>query len=165
MADTYIFCNYEVIFPQSLIIFNTHLPVLSKMLCTSVVKFRASTLEHITQTLFQFVVICKMMSTLCILYRAKQVMVRGCQIWAVSRIGKKSLSHFCDCFTCVQAGVRPGIAVKEDVFPIGQTLCMHCCTLLKVLINHYISTALIVRCHCHCRLAALDLSLISVHHS
>jgi hypothetical protein len=41
------------------------------------------------------------------------VVVRGCQIWAVSRIRKKSPSHFCDCLTCVQADVRPGTVVKE----------------------------------------------------
>jgi hypothetical protein len=47
------------------------------------------------------------------------VAVRGCQIWAVSRMRKKSPSHFCDCVTCVQAGVRPGIIMKEkDVFHV-----------------------------------------------
>jgi hypothetical protein len=31
----------------------------------------------------------------------------------VHRTGKNSLFHFCDCLTCAQAGVRPGIVVKE----------------------------------------------------
>jgi hypothetical protein len=59
-------------------------------------------------------------STYCILYRAKQVVVGGFQIWTVSGIGKNSLSHFCDCLTCAQAGLRPGIVVKEkDVFHVS----------------------------------------------
>jgi hypothetical protein len=47
------------------------------------------------------------------LYRAKQVVVRGCQIWTVSRMGRNSPSHFYDCLTCAQAGVSPGIVRKE----------------------------------------------------
>jgi hypothetical protein len=55
----------------------------------------------------------------CILYSTKQVVVEGCQIWAVSRMGKNGLSDHCDCFTLAQAGVRPGIVVKEkDVFHV-----------------------------------------------
>jgi hypothetical protein len=94
-------------------IFNLLMQMLSKTLCTSVVKFPASTSEHIAKTLFQFVVICKMVSTYCILYMAKQVLVRGCQFWAVSRMWKKSSSHFPDFLSCAQAGLRPGIVVKE----------------------------------------------------
>jgi hypothetical protein len=30
-----------------------------------------------------------------------------------------SPSHFCNCLTCAQDGVRPGIGVKEDVFHIS----------------------------------------------
>jgi hypothetical protein len=46
------------------------------------------------------------------------VVVEGCQIWAVSRTGKNSPRH--DCLTCAQAGVRPGIAVKEkDVIHVS----------------------------------------------
>jgi hypothetical protein len=45
---------------------------------------------------------------------------RECQIWAVSRMGKKSPSNFCDCLTCAQTGVRSGIVVKEkDVFHVS----------------------------------------------
>jgi hypothetical protein len=34
--------------------------------------------------------------------------------------GKKSPSHFCDCLTCEQAGVRPGIVMKEKgFFPVS----------------------------------------------
>jgi hypothetical protein len=46
------------------------------------------------------------------------MLVRGCQMWVVSRIGKNSPSHFCYCLICVRAGVRPGI-VKEDVFHVS----------------------------------------------
>jgi hypothetical protein len=47
------------------------------------------------------------------------VAVGGCQIWAVSRLGKNSPSHFCDYLMCEQSGVRPGIVVKEkDVFHV-----------------------------------------------
>jgi hypothetical protein len=46
--------------------------------------------------------------------------VGGCQIWAVSRTGNKGPSHFFDCHTCAQAGVRLGIVVKEkDVFHVS----------------------------------------------
>jgi hypothetical protein len=46
--------------------------------------------------------------------------VGGCQIWAVGRIWKSSPSHSCDCLTCAQAGMRPGIVVKEkDVFHVS----------------------------------------------
>jgi hypothetical protein len=38
----------------------------------------------------------------------------------VSRMGKNSPSHFCDCLTCAQVGVRPGIVLKEkDVFHVS----------------------------------------------
>jgi hypothetical protein len=38
---------------------------------------------------------------------------------AVNRMGKNSTSRFCDCLACAQAGVRPGIVVKEkDVSPV-----------------------------------------------
>jgi hypothetical protein len=56
-------CNCEAIFPQSLCYFHTLLPTLSKTLYTSVVKFPASTLDHITKSLFQYFIICKMVST------------------------------------------------------------------------------------------------------
>jgi hypothetical protein len=94
------------------VIFNTLLPTLSKTLHTSVAKFPTSTSEHFMMTLFQFVVVCKVTSTPCILQRLKQV-VGGCQIWAVSRMGKSCPTYFCDCFTCAQTGVRAGIVVKE----------------------------------------------------
>jgi hypothetical protein len=42
------------------------------------------------------------------------------QIWAVSRMGKNSPYRFYDILTCAQAGVRPGIVVKEkDVFHVS----------------------------------------------
>jgi hypothetical protein len=48
------------------------------------------------------------------------VAVGGCQMWAVSRTGKSSPSHFCYCLKCSKAGVRPGIVVTEkDVFHIS----------------------------------------------
>lgn len=53
------------------------------MVYTNVVKLTALTSEHILNALFQFVVICKMASIRCILYRAKQVSQRvpdlGCE--------------------------------------------------------------------------------------
>jgi hypothetical protein len=48
------------------------------------------------------------------------VTVAECQIWDVSRTGKSITSHFCDCLTRAQGGVRPGIVVKEkDVFHVS----------------------------------------------
>jgi hypothetical protein len=48
------------------------------------------------------------------------VVVGGCQIWAVSRLGKKNPPHFCQCLVCSHACVRPGIVVKEkDVFHVS----------------------------------------------
>jgi hypothetical protein len=54
------------------------------------------------------------------------VVVGECQIWAVSRMGKKTSSNFSDCPTCAQAGVRLGVVVKEkDVFHVWvRTNCM-----------------------------------------
>jgi hypothetical protein len=61
-----------------------------------------------------------MAPTQCILYRAKPAVVRGCQIWAASGPGKNKATHFCDRHTCAQAGVRPGIVVKEkDSFRVS----------------------------------------------
>jgi hypothetical protein len=75
---------------------------LSNTLYTRFVKFLASISEPITKTLFQFVVICKMASMWCILYSVGQALVGGCQVWAVSRMGKNSPSHFCKiCRRCV----------------------------------------------------------------
>jgi hypothetical protein len=48
MDDSYIVCNYEAIFPQSLHHLNKILPMLSKKLYTNVVKFPPSAMEHIT---------------------------------------------------------------------------------------------------------------------
>jgi hypothetical protein len=70
------------------------------MLYTGVVKFPASTLDHIMKTLFQFIVICKIASMYYILNRTKQVVVRGCQIWA-EQVGEEQsisflrLPHMC----------------------------------------------------------------------
>jgi hypothetical protein len=51
MDDSYIFCNYEATFPQSLIIFSfLYLLTLCTTLYTNVVKFPASFVEHITKT-------------------------------------------------------------------------------------------------------------------
>jgi hypothetical protein len=53
----------------------------------------------------------------------------------VSRLGKKSPSHFCDYIAFEQAGVRPGIVVKEkDVSQVSvrTKLWMRCRSLFKV---------------------------------
>jgi hypothetical protein len=48
------------------------------------------------------------------------VVVGGCQIFAVSGMGKESPPHFCYYLTSLQAGMRPGIVVKEkDVFHVS----------------------------------------------
>jgi hypothetical protein len=47
-------------FLRDLVIFNALFPTLSKVLCTSVVKFPSSTAEHNTKNLFQLTAICKM---------------------------------------------------------------------------------------------------------
>jgi hypothetical protein len=96
------------LFHEASTIFSTLLPVFSKMLYTKVAKFPASTLKHLTKTMFQFAVICKMASIKCILHRAKQVVLKECHIWAVSGMGKNSPTHFCNCLSCAQAGMRPG---------------------------------------------------------
>jgi hypothetical protein len=99
------------LFFHKIFIFNTLLPNLGKTLYISVVKFPASTSQHMTKTLFKFAVICKMASMWCIPYKDKRVAVGGCQI----------------CLTHAQAGVRLGIVVKEkDVFGVSvRTNCMH----------------------------------------
>jgi hypothetical protein len=48
------------------------------------------------------------------------MVVGGCQIRVVSRMGKNSPPNFFVCFTHAQAGVRPGIVVKEkDVLHVS----------------------------------------------
>jgi hypothetical protein len=48
------------------------------------------------------------------------VVLGGCQIWAVGRMGNNSPSHIYVCFACAQAGVRPSIVVMEkDVFNVS----------------------------------------------
>jgi hypothetical protein len=48
------------------------------------------------------------------------VVAGGCPIWAVSGLEKDSPSLFCDCLSCAQAGVRPGIVVKmKDAFHVS----------------------------------------------
>jgi hypothetical protein len=92
LEDPYIFLQIMRLFYHKVsIIFNTLLPTLSKTLCNSDVKFPASTSEHITKTLLQFVVICKMASKLCFLYRAKESRVPdlGCE-----QDGRNSTSFF-----------------------------------------------------------------------
>jgi hypothetical protein len=76
-------------------------------------------------------------------YKAKQLVVGGCQIWAVRRIVKNSPSNFCDLVTCAQGGVRPRIVVKEKgVFHASVrrivrmfsqfVIYLHCCELAWV---------------------------------
>jgi hypothetical protein len=95
---------------------NTLLPTLSKTL-------------HIMETLFQFVVICKMAPRECVPYRAKLVAVGGCQVWAVSRTGKNSPSHFCK---LVWGRALSWRRRTSSVFRLGRTLQMRCCSLFKV---------------------------------
>jgi hypothetical protein len=62
----------RLFFHKVFIIFNTLLPMLSKMLYTGVVKFPDSTSTCVAKTLFQFFVSCKMASTQRFLYRARE---------------------------------------------------------------------------------------------
>jgi hypothetical protein len=104
MIHTY-FAAMRIFFNKVSITFNTLLPMLSKMLYSRIVKLPVSTLEHILKTLFQFLTICKMVSTECILYSAKHVVV-------VPSIPFLLLPHLCTSW-----GVRPGTIMKEkDVF-------------------------------------------------
>jgi hypothetical protein len=57
--DSYIFRSSRLFVNEISVMSNTLLPTLSKTLYTSVVRFRDSTSEHITKTLFQFVFVCK----------------------------------------------------------------------------------------------------------
>jgi hypothetical protein len=52
----------RLFFHKVSIIFNTLLPTMSKTLYANVVTIPASASEHITKTVFQFIVICKMAS-------------------------------------------------------------------------------------------------------
>jgi hypothetical protein len=88
------FAIIKLHFHKASAIFNKFLPAPSKMLYTNAVKFPASTSKCITKILFQVVVLCKMASTQCIPYRAKQMAVGGYQIWAVSGMGMNSPNQF-----------------------------------------------------------------------
>jgi hypothetical protein len=98
--------------------FNTLFPTLSTMLYTGVVKFPALLRSGSRKLFFSSLSSAKWLphSENLFLHRIKQVTVGRCQMWAVSRLGKNSASHFCDCLT----RVRPGIVVKEkDVFHVS----------------------------------------------
>jgi hypothetical protein len=97
-------------------IFNTFLLTLCKTLYTNAVKFPASTSEHVTKT---FSIRCHLQNGIHVLhpFQGQTGGSRRVPVWAVSGMGMNSPSHFCDCLTCAQAGVRPSIVVKEkDVF-------------------------------------------------
>jgi hypothetical protein len=109
------FADMRLFFHNASVIFNTlyqtwvrrYIPVLQNPL----IRFLSTS----PKTLFQFSSICKMASTYCIHYRAKQMAVGGCQIWAVSRTGKNSPSQFSGCLTCTQAGI---VVKEKDVFHV-----------------------------------------------
>jgi hypothetical protein len=114
------FVILRLFFHKLSVTLNTLLPKLGKTLHTSIVKFLASSWKHITKTLFQFVVICKTVSRKYILYRDKEAVVRGCQIWTVSKMGKNNPTYFCNRLTYAQAGARLDIVMKEkDVFHVS----------------------------------------------
>jgi hypothetical protein len=77
-------------------------------------------LEHITKTLFHFIVIWKMASMLYILYRAIQLVVGGYQTWAVNRMGRTVHSIFVIASCELKLLWGRGIVVKQkDVFPVS----------------------------------------------
>jgi hypothetical protein len=93
-----------------------------------------------------------------------------CQIWVVSRTGKNSPSRFCDCVTCAQGSVRPGIVVKEkDVchVPVRANSTDAVAVRLKLCLISSIpfKTALAVHCHCSCRPSASRLVSLSLFHT
>jgi hypothetical protein len=48
------------------------------------------------------------------------VVAGGCQILAVSKMGKNIPSHFCDCLTCEQASVMLSTVMKrKDDFQVS----------------------------------------------
>jgi hypothetical protein len=57
-----------------------------------------------------------------ILYRAKEVVVKGYHIQAVNRMMMKSPSHFCECLTCAQAGVRTSTVMEEGIYHVLVTM-------------------------------------------
>jgi hypothetical protein len=61
------------------------------------------------------------------------VPVLGCD-----KMGKDSPPHFCDCLTCAQAGMRPGMVVKEkDVFHLSvRTESTDALSQFKVSLHH-----------------------------
>jgi hypothetical protein len=88
------------------------------------------------------------------------VVVRGCQIWAVSRMGWTVHSVFV--IVSPEQKLVWGWALSwrrrtSFIFWLGWTLQMHCCSLFKVLLNQRISTAFVVCCHCHYRPASSGL--------
>jgi hypothetical protein len=94
--------------------------MLSKTLYTSVVKFPASTSEHIMKTLFQFVAMCKMLSHVANTLQGQTGCSRRMPDVGCEQDGEEHRRlRFCDCLTRA-AGVRPGIVVKEkDVFHVS----------------------------------------------
>jgi hypothetical protein len=108
MNDSFMFCSYEVNFPKVFTIFNTLVPTLSKMLCTSVIKFRVLTLAHITKTVL---ICCHLQNGILIVHTLKgqtsdrqRLSDLGC-----GQSGEEQSVPFCNCLMCAQAGLRAGL--------------------------------------------------------
>jgi hypothetical protein len=107
-------------FHKFFVIFNTLLPALDKTLYTNVVKSPASTSERIASRKLCF------SSLASAKWCPHSASVTGPNRWfrrvqdlGYEQDGENSPSHFCVFLTCSQAGVRPGIVVKEkDVFGV-----------------------------------------------
>jgi hypothetical protein len=102
------------------------------------------------------------------LHRTKQLVVRRCQTWVMSRMGKNSPSHFCDCLMYAQTDARQSTVMKKKgVFHVlTRTNSMDAMSQFAVqfkhsdtvvLLNQCINAALAVCFHCHFRPATLRL--------
>jgi hypothetical protein len=116
MNDSYTFSNYKDIFPQSLHHFqhtfaNNEQDVAHQYCKIPHLDFEAHHENFVS-------IHCDLQNGIHVVHP-----LQGCQIRTVSRLGKKSTSHFCECLECAQAGARPGIVVrgKKDFHVLVRT--------------------------------------------
>jgi hypothetical protein len=122
MIHTY-FENMRLFFCTVSVIFNTLLSMLSKTLYTKVIKSPALTSKHVTKNL---VSICHHLQNGVHVMHTLQDQTGGSQRepnLGCEQDGKEQTIKFLQLFTCAHAGMKLGVAMREeDLFWLGQTL-------------------------------------------
>ena len=90
-----VYIHHGCILHTVLFVINTLIPRLCEMLYARHIKFLAAVPELFKHTVFQAVIVCKTVSSKCILQEAKNLEVGGCSIKIVVRMWENSPMHCC----------------------------------------------------------------------